>query len=86
VPDLAGRASAGLGQGVSEDLVWFTLGELGDRHLLEEPPDASLASLSMSRRDVIERLGVAATLTIGLIVSMPVASAQELSPVPTPPP
>ena len=83
VPELARRVSAALGTVTTEDLVWHALGELGDRRLLEEAPDAHLGAMSLSRRELVERLGVAAGLTLALVSSMPIpAAAQAGSPGP----
>jgi Coenzyme PQQ synthesis protein D (PqqD) len=86
VPELSRLVTAELGTVASEELVWHALGQLGDRHLLEEPPDAHLRVISLSRRDLVERLALAAGLTLALVTSMPIpAAAQAGSPGPTGP-
>ena len=78
VPELARLVSAELGAGATEELVWHALGQLSDGRLLEEPPDAHLQRRSLSRRELVERLGVGAGVTLALVTSMSILAAAQI--------
>ena len=69
VAAMAARLGADAGASVDDDIVFFALSELGDRDLLERPVRV-LARGSLSRRQVLARLGVTAGILLPMITSL----------------
>lgn len=77
--EIAGRLSGELKTDDAEALVWFALELLKDAHLLEGPVTLPSHQVSVSRRDLIKRLGQAAVLipAISSIVAPTPLAAQS---------
>ena len=84
VEDLARELAERCGTPADENLVWFCLDELARQELLEKGP-AAMPRPVPTRRDLLNRLGIAAAvLPVVLSVALPrPASAQVSSPGPT---
>ena len=54
----------------NEDLVWLALGQLKELHLLEQPISLPVRLAGMSRRTMIQNLGLAAAVAVPLITSI----------------
>lgn len=69
---------------VPVELIWLALEQLGRERLLEEKVARPPALAGMSRRELIRRLGLAAAVTLPLVISvLAPTAAQALSCVPT---
>lgn len=78
VPEMAEKLQHETGAAVDEKVVWLGLKQLADRHLLQgrlAPPSRFTA---ISRREAIQRIGLASALAIPVIMSItaPEAHAQ----------
>jgi len=78
VAQIAALAAVDLGSPVSEDLVLLTLEELREKDLLE-PQTVEFPPRGLSRRQMISRVGLAATALLPVIAALtaPPASAQS---------
>jgi hypothetical protein len=78
VAQIAALAAVDLGSPVSEDLVLLTLEELREKDLLE-PQTVEFLPRGLSRRQMISRVGLAATALLPVIAALaaPPASAQS---------
>ena len=78
--EIAAKVEADLGTPYGEDLVWMTLNELEQAHLLEnevvQPADRSL----MSRRTMLKQMGVAAALAPVVVSIVAPSPAQAQTP------
>jgi hypothetical protein len=79
VSEIAANASAELSSPVSEDLVLFTLDELGQKELLRGP--VHVLPKELSRREIMAKAGLTAAALLPVIAALtaPPASAQTAS-------
>lgn len=74
---LAGKMERELGQPVSEEMIWLALDQLERFNLLEDRLIKPMHLASMSRRDLVRRIGVAALLLPAIVsITAPTAQAQ----------
>lgn len=68
---------------VSEDLVWLALKQLKRANLLENPPARHAGKIDASRRAAVQKLGLAAALSLPVVTSIvsPTAAASASVPV-----
>jgi hypothetical protein len=76
---MARKVAAGVGAAVDEDVVGHALDQLARFHLLEPESPARTPSGPISRRDLIQRLGLAANVVLPLVSSIaaPVPAAAQ---------
>jgi hypothetical protein len=58
------------GETVNEGIIWLALAELHRSNLLEEPGPQPQATLEMSRREAVRRIGLAAAIALPLVASI----------------
>lgn len=68
VENIAGLIEKEFSQKVEEDLVWLALDQLSKESLLETPLKSKIEGIS--RRDVIKRIGFAATLALPVVAML----------------
>jgi hypothetical protein len=78
VAQICEAASAELGQGVSEDLVYFAMAELRRDGLMETAAlDLSDALPAISRRQMLQRLGVGGAMLLPVVAAIVAPKAAE---------
>jgi Coenzyme PQQ synthesis protein D (PqqD) len=60
---------------VKEEVIWFALDQLGKYHLLQEPIVRPSEMPKFSRRELVKKLGLAASIPMVLSILAPEASA-----------
>src|ERR1044071_1411068 len=75
VPKIAEMMTADADSPVDEEVVWLALDQLGKSHLLAQGISRTDDSVSLSRRQLIKRIGLAASLPLVVSILAPKASA-----------
>jgi|SRR5437588_1715418 len=70
VAEMTSILTAELKTQVDEDTVWLALKQLGKARLLEQPVIAPIEKSRLSRREVIRKLGLGATIAAPLVMSI----------------
>ena len=76
IAEVARKVSRQINAPVEEDVVWVAIEELGKRELLKERVSSSARS-NVSRREVIKRIGVAASVAVPLVTSIVAPKAAQ---------
>jgi hypothetical protein len=81
VAQIATSVERELGSPVSEEVVWLGLEQLASYRLLDNPP-AAAKKTNVSRRQLMKKLGLAAAVSLPIIISItaPTAHAQASDP------
>jgi len=78
VAEIARLIEQELGTSVDEDVVRLALDQLERARLLAERPSQTTGTVRVSRRQLMRRMGLAAAVSLPLVVSIPVPTAAQV--------
>ena len=79
VNEMRAALEAELHTGVSAEMIWLALDQLGKARLLSERLPGSMAQTSLSRRAALGRLGLGAAIALPLVTSILAPTTAEAS-------